>query len=343
MLTRPESFRTVRFVLTATGALALILPLAAADEAVSVWGMNAGDRFLVSVVIVKQTDVTIDDQPPIRSETTDKLRIEYRVVQVSTNGEAICVARLQRPNRETDKASPDSLKSAAGNVVNLEDLLVVLHVDSEGIVQRVSTADKESILANVASPEPSALRLLEHACPDEVIASWFGRPFWIACHPEDAKPGHTWNRADDIAMGEFGTLRNSNDITIAGGKTRLTDVEISGTGRFVPLVVPQTDSQFSSSILKDVTAELDQFSGTARMFLRSANEDKIQPIRKRPQFDSMELTIRLHGQGLLQKGQSDPPQQVAFQQTQIQSWNLVEFEFGRPEIFFNFPVPVDAK
>ena len=92
-----------------------------------------------------------------------------------------------------------------------------------------------------------------------------------------------------------------------------------------------------------VGGQLDQVSGTARMFLTSADEDKTQPIRKRPQFESMELTIRLHGKGSHQKGQSDQPQQVTFRQTQIQSWNLVEFEFGRPEIFFNVPIPVDAK
>jgi hypothetical protein len=63
----------------------------------------------------------------------------------------------------------------------------------------------------------------------------------------------------------------------------------------------------------------------------------------RPQFESMEFTIRLHGRGTLPAKQPGGLQQVTFQQTQVQSWNLVDFEFGRPEFLFNVPVPADAK
>jgi len=335
--------RTIRFVFAVTLATRMMSFPASADEPGPVWGVSAGDRFQVSVVIVKQTEVTIDDQPPTLSETKDRFLIEYRVAQISATGDAVIVASLRRPVRETGTASPASLKSAAEAAGTLEDLLVVLHVDSEGVVQKISPTDREALIAQVSSLDPSVTRLLQNACSDDVIAGWFGRPFWLTTDPATAAQGQTWSRSDEMTVGVFGTLRSEVELKAGATVDQRMGLEMSGTGRFVPLVVPETDSPGHSFQLKNVDATLDQFTGRARMFLSpaEANPDGTNP--KRPQFESMEVTVRLHGSGTHQQNPSDKVQQVSFRQTQIQSWTLVDFQSGRPEFRFSVPVPIPAR
>ncbi len=339
---RTKLFRTIRWVFAATLAVRMVSYPASADEPKPVWGVSAGDRFQVSVVIVKQTEVTIDDQPPTLSETKDRFQIEYRVAQISPTGDSVIVGGLRRPVRETGATSPASLRSANEAAGTLEDLLVVLHVDSDGVVQKISATEKEALLTQVSSLDPSVTRLLQNTCSDDVIAGWFGRPFWISTDPVAAAPGQTWSRSDDTAVGAFGTLRSSIELKTGAIVDQRMGVEISGTGRFVPLVVPETDSPGDALFLTNVEATLDQFSGRARMFLSPAAADLVAANPKRPQFESMEVMIRLHGNGILQQSSSDKKQQVNFRQTQIQSWTLVEFELGRPEYRFRVPAPIPA-
>ena len=71
-------------------------------------------------------------------------------------------------------------------------------------------------------------------------------------------------------------------------------------------------------------------------------QPEVIPRQKDVHFQSMEINIRLHGNGTLKGAVGKADQNVAFRQTQMQSWILTELTFARSEYFYDVPVPIPA-
>lgn len=333
-----------------------IVPAAViADEAApaklptTLWSLRTGDRFVVQIFIVKQTEVTIDEQPPTTSDTRDRFEIEYQVTESLKSGDLVFSARLRKVTREAGVGAPASLRSSSPAVRSLEELRLKFQVDPLGYITSINSKERDALLAALSALDPTAWQLLRESCPDEVIIEWFARPFWTAVDPaanSNNKSAGTLQYPDReaaIALGAFGVLKTTLALQPDTGAGEENSVTISGTGRFSPLVIPPSSQSPGRLPLKDFTAELDEFSGRVRL---SNDNEEIEagpkPTRSR-MFQSMETTARLHGAGLMQKLPASDFAKVSFQQTQIQLWVVTEQSFAEPLIPFGIPVPVDPK
>ena len=173
-------------------------------ESNAVWGLTTGDTFTANVVIIKQTEITVGDQAPTVSETKDRFQIQYQVAGSGPAGDIIIAARLQRPLREVGDSSSSALKVDGQTTKLLEELTMILGMDSGGKYTSLASSDRDAIVATFSGLDPSASKLLLDACPDSVIAGWFGRPFWVAQDRKSLKVGAAWSRSEDIALGPFG-------------------------------------------------------------------------------------------------------------------------------------------
>ncbi len=327
------------------------LQAAQADEPQTVWRLRTGDKFVVNVFIIKQTEVTIEGQPPETNETRDRFEIEYTVTAVMKSGDGFFTVRLKKATRETGNTTSESIKASAPSARSLEDLRLRFQVDRLGQITNIDRRDKEAFLVALSSLDPSAWQMMRDACSDEALAGWFSRPFWPAV-PDPivaaADQGEATEskaeipeRVEAMALGPFGLLNTTVQLTPPTNVDDETGLKISGTARFAPLVVPKSRQAQARLPLRDITAELDEFSGRVRLAKRNpvGREQKI--IQRGLAFQSMETTARFHGSGLL-TSVDDEPRKLSFRQTQIQLWILAGQTLARPEMPFGVPAPLDA-
>jgi hypothetical protein len=314
----------------------------AADEQTSVWELRGGDRFIVNVFVVKHTEVTVGEKPPVTSDTRDRFEIEYRVLEVLKTGDVVLAARLRRSVRETGESSPGSLKTASQSKSTLEDLRIRIQVDPAGQVLPLDELERESVLSTLSGVDPATVRLFRDSCPEEVIAGWFGRPFWTASDSTEAN-GQIPERSDSLSFGPFGTMRTQLTITTRPAADLRREYLIAGKGRFVPLVVPESIGSQKTVLLTDVVAELEEYSGKVTAPGDSDAEEPPEDVPRSLPFQSMDLTVRFQGSGMFQTSENSPRQKLLFRQTQVQSWILTSHTFGRPEVPLGIPVPPDVR
>lgn len=311
----------VEVVLCAVCAICGTGKAATADEPSTIWGLADGNRFVVSVMIVKQTEVTVDGQQPVIAETRDRFEIEYRVTEVLKNGDVVIAAKLRKGTREAVDATTDAAPAPSPPARALDDLRISFQVDSGGLLTSIDVQDKDALLAALSGLDPSASQLMRDSCPDEVIGSWFGRPFWIAAgSPADepdtvTHPPKIFERQDSLSLGPFGILRTEVELKPVEAADEEALLSISGTGRFVPLVILKSSSVQMPLPLKDFSAELDDYSGKVQLS-RDASALGEPPVQ------SLKLDIRFHGTGTLQNPATSESQSVTFRQSQTQLWIL---------------------
>lgn len=365
MQDRQREFRCLVHLCLFSGIFAAAVFPAHADETNAVWGLKAGDRFVVSVLSVKHTEVAIGDQPPTNSDTRDRYEIEYRVTQVRNSGDAVIAARLRKASRDVSESSQDSLKASARSARALEDLRLGFEIDRTGRILTITERDRDSILSSLSGLDVSTSQLLRDSCPEDVIASWLSRPFWAEptdsadVTPQDSgQKGQTKSpltRKDSIALGPFGVMQATLEFEPNAADEEEKSLTITGKGRFAPLIVPNRETISSKIPLQNITAELDEYSGKILLALERPKEEAPAPEgsgpESRPQlisgqndvhFQSMELNIRLHGSGTLKGTAGNADQNVTFRQTQMQSWILTELSLARSEYLFDVPVPIPA-
>lgn len=360
-----RTFRCLLHLFLFIGTLSTAVFPARADETSAVWGLKTGDRFVVSVLSVKHTEVTIGDQPATNSDTRDRFEIEYRVTQVRNSGDAVIAARLKKANRDVGEASQDSLKASARSVRALEDLRIGFEIDPTGQILTITERDRDSILSALSGLDVSTSQLFRDSCPEDVIASWLSRPFWAGLtdsgdlllkdgdQKEQTKSSLT--RKDSIAIGPFGVMQATLELEPSAADKKEDSMTVTGKGRFAPLVVPNRETISSKIPLQNVTAELDEYSGKILLALEKPKDEtpllegsrpeslpEIIPRQNDVRFQSMELNIRLHGSGTLKGTAGNPDQNVTFRQTQMQSWILTELNIARSEYLFDVPVPIPA-
>jgi len=325
-----------------------------ANESPAVWGLKAGDSFVINVFIVKQTEFTVEGQPPETNETRDRFEIEYTVATILKSGDALITVRLKRATREAGDSTSESLKTSVSSARSLEELRLRFQVDILGQITEIDRRDKEAFLVALSSLDPSAWQMLRDTCSDEAISGWFSRPFWTALASDptivDREPNAPpvqatpiLERVESMALGPFGMLNTSIQLQPAKGKDDEPGFTISGTGRFVPLVVPESRQAQGRLPFKEVTAELDEFSGRVRLAKAEPQDPNAPPTRRTMNFQSMETTARFHGSSLLQTSPEEEARKVSFRQTQIQLWILAEQTEGRREMPFGVPGPLDAR
>jgi hypothetical protein len=335
---------------------------ARADETNAIWGLKTGDRFVVSVLAVKQTEVKIGDQPATNSDTRDRFEIEYRVTQVKNSGDAVIAARLRKASRDVGEASPDSLKASARSARSLEDLRIGFEIDPTGQILTITERDRDFILSALSGLDIATSQLLRDSCPEDVIASWLSRPFWPGpTDSADVLPQEgdqkeqtkaSLTRKDSIAIGPFGVMQATLELEPIAADKKEDSIIVTGKGRFAPLVVPNRETISSKIPLVNVTAELDEYSGKILLAQKKTEDETPGPEGSRPEllpevipgqkdvrFQSMELNIRLHGSGTLKGTAGNADQKITFRQTQMQSWILTELSLARSEYLFDVPVP----
>lgn len=362
MQDRQRAFRCLMHLLLFSRIFTAAVIPARADETNAIWGLKTGDRFVVSVLAVKQTEVTIGDQPATNSDTRDRFEIEYRVTQVKNSGDAVIAARLRKASRDVGEASPDSLKASARSARSLEDLRIGFEIDPTGQILTITQRDRDSILSALSGLEISTSQLLRDSCPEDVIASWLIRPFWagptdsadVLLQDGDQKEQTTSSltRKDSIAIGPFGVMQATLELKSNAVDNNKHLITVTGKGRFARLVVPNRETISSKIPLVNVTAELDEYSGKILLAQKKPKDETPVPEGSRPEslpeiipgqkdvrFQSMELDIRLHGSGTLKGSAGNADQNITFRQTQMQSWILTELSLARSEYLFDVPVP----
>ena len=365
MQDRQRAFRCLLHLFLFSGFLAAAVVSARADETNAIWGLKTGDRFVVNVLSVKHTEVTIGDQPATNSDTRDRFEIEYRVTQVKNSGDAVIAARLRKASRDVGEASQDSLKASARSARSLEDLRIGFEIDPTGQILTITERDRDFILSSLSGLDISTSQLLRDSCPEDVIASWLSRPFWTG--PTDSadvlpqegdqkkQTKSSLTRKDSIAIGPFGVMQATLELEPNAADNNKNLMTVTGKGRFAPLVLPDRETISSKIPLQNVTAELDEYSGKILLAQKKTKDETPVPDGSRPEslpeiipgqkdvrFQSMELNIRLHGSGTLKGTSGNADQDVAFRQTQMQSWILTELSLARSEYLFDVPVPTPA-
>jgi hypothetical protein len=365
MQDRQRAFRCLLHLFLFTGTFSAAVFPAHADETKTVWGLEAGDRFVVSVLSVKHTEVTIGDQPATSSDTRDRFEIEYRVTQVRNSGDAVIAAKIRKASRDVGEASQDSLKASARSARALEDLRIGFEIDSTGQILTITARDRDAVLVALSGLDVSTSQLLRDSCPEDVIAAWLSRPFWAGLTGEvdelpqgsdqKEKQKSPLTRKDSIAIGPFGVLLTTLELQPNAADKNEESITVTGKGRFVPLVVPNRETTSSKIPLQNVTAELDEYSGKILLAEEKPKEEtlvpegdlpelrpEILPHQKDVHFQSMEVKIRMHGSGTLKGPVGSADQNVTFRQTQMQAWILTELAFARSEYFYDVPVPIPA-
>ena len=365
MQDRQRAFRCLLHLFLFSGIFSAAVLPARADESNAIWGLKTGDRFVVSVLSVKHTEVTIGDQPATNSDTRDRLEIEYRVTQVKNSGDAVIAARLRKASRDAGEATQDSLKASARSARSLEDLRIGFEIDPTGQILTITERDRDLLLSALSGLDVSTSQLLRDSCPEDVIASWLSRPFWAG--PTDSadvlpqegdqkeQTRSSLTRKDSIAIGPFGVMQATLELKPNAADNKKNSMTVTGKGRFAPLVVPNRETISSKIPLQNVTAELDEYSGKILLAQKKPKDETPVPAGSRPEslpeiipakndvhFQTMELSIRLHGSGTLKGMAGNTDQNVTFRQTQMQSWILTELSLARSEYLFDVPVPVPA-
>lgn len=362
MQDRQRALRCLLHLFLFSGLFAAAVLPARADETNAIWGLKVGDRFVVSVLSVKHTEVTIGDQPATNSDTRDRFEIEYRVTQVKNSGDAVIAARLRKASRDVGEASPDSLKASARSARSLEDLRIGFEIDPTGQILTITERDRDFILSALSGLDIATSQLLRDSCPEDVIASWLSRPFWPGptdsanAPPQEGDQKEqtkaSLTRKDSIAIGPFGVMQATLELEPNAADKKEDSIIVTGKGRFAPLVVPNRETISSKIPLVNVTAELDEYSGKILLAQEKSKDETLMPEGSRPEslpevipgqkdvrFQSMELNIRLHGSGTLKGTAGKADQKITFRQTQMQSWILTELSLARSEYLFDVPVP----
>jgi hypothetical protein len=305
----------------------------------TIWGLNEEDSFTVSVNIEKKTTVRIGDAPETTSTTNDHLTLYYHVVQVTSDKDCLMAVQIGLGDRNVTPTSPDPLQVASKTPPATENQAFGLVVSPDGTARVRSPKDVPELLRSLAIADPKVERLLSETCPEDVIVGWLARPFLITPRPGENASEQTWSQPVSIAMGNFGSVVLDAEMTLKPKDEEYSVVSISGKGRFRPLVVPEKLSETRSLLLSQVMVDLDEFSGTARVWKPVSKEKQANDVR--PMLEDLNMTCRIHGSGLLEPDAAKA-QKVSFEQVQVQSWLVTSHNIGLPE--YRLPtIPFDAR
>ena len=312
------------------------------------WGLKQGDKFSVVVADSRRTDIVVDGEPEVTQQSSESMQIQFTAVDFERTGDVIVRAYMQRIERKPEVAVLAGLNAPP----------IFLRIQPDGKVSMLNPESRELLLASLTDRDPEAMNVLKKCMTDESIASWFSIPFWPPGPAESADEKESWERSQEVSLGTLGTLQM--DMSLLRGKTEdnMSKLAITGKARFRPLVLPETETA-TFPFFSNVSIEIDEIFGTGQMYQLLPDENDAAP--QRPGFESIEWTIRLHGEAMLRSPVSvktksgepaeseisttqktqDSARKVTFRQTQHSVWTLQSFEHGNRRMFDDrMPIPV---
>ena len=329
--------------ITAILLLAVLVPPVAAQTIRDVpgfWGLRQGNEFTVLMASSRRTDIAVDGQPEVTRETSETLLIQYRVVAIERSGDVSITAFV----RKTDRRPPSAL------LTRLAGVTFELTIHPDGNVSADTPEGRDALATYLSNGDPESVQVLRKCLTDDTIASWFSIPFWMIRPAEDRKKADAWERNHDVSLGTLGSLRMDLSFRVGDIKDNMASVVIASDEHFRPLVLPDTDSA-AFPFLSNVSLEIDDVSGTGRLYVASPDAD--EPPRSRPEFESVEWTMQLHGDAQLplaklQKNAAVPGSdddaapktdvakktaKVTFRETLHHDWTLQSYSIGVPRMF----------
>lgn len=333
--------------------LSLVVPAVAAQPIRDVpgfRGLRPGNHITVLVASSRQTDISIDGQPEVTQETSESLQIQYRVIAVERSGDVVVKTIVSK----IDRQPPSSI------LTRLAGATFSLTIHPDGNVSTLTAEGRDAMVMHLSNGDPESAQILRKCLTDEAIASWFSIPFWMIRPVEDERTHDAWERSHDVSLGTLGSLHLDLNFQAGDIEGSLANVVIAGDAHFRPLVLPDTDAR-AFPFLSNASVEVDEVSGTGRLYV--AEPDADEPPQARPEFESVDWTLRLHGEAELPLAKVEktaavplPDDEIAaeqevsrksgtvtFRQSQHHAWTLQSFSIGMPGMFGKELVPIPVQ
>jgi len=305
----------------------------AAQTAAPVWRLQAGDSFEVLSQLTRRTLISFPDQEPVPLETTDEQLLRYTAETVSTAGDVVFVVEVRGARRSVSGQASRSWKASVGDLQKLKDFRLRLQVDPEGRTTLLPGDNYSNSLQKLASGDDSYAKFLQVAIPQELLAAWFERPFWLPrrdmVQPDMAE--FTVNFLENA--GPFGLLRCDAVLKLqtqpakpdSSDQTPVTTLQITGSPRYVQLplnAAAVSPAEKLSLPLKDLKINSASLTGSVLPAKRSASV--------RPPFDR--ILTQLSAQGTISLPQSsaasDGQSELPFELQQIHQIQVTGFSFA---------------
>ena len=319
-------------------AMTVLLLPSSVPAQTTVWGLQRNDRFSVETVIERETTVQLGEGPQSVSTSRDSLVFEYIVVDILRGGDIAVQVRVTRADRDPDGQSGAAGNSLARQLALLRNLKVTLVIDADGVVK--SVPDYRESLSRLADANQSGRQLASDSIPEEVVATWFGHPFWMTLPQGKRENGTRWERIHQTSLGQLGALRTVATCAVDSVEdAAMTGITVSGDSRYL---TPDSADDDTADLLNFVGAKaaMESFSGTGSIIVTDNSEDDEQPVteKKRPQFEKLSLEFSCSGTATVRSGGTETT--LRFQQQQKQSSRLLPgYRIGRqPDLrIFNQP------
>lgn len=307
----------------------------------SIWGLQSNDRFVLNVMISRETELVIDEAAPVTNKVVDRLELEYQVTQIDPSGNATLNVRVRGAIRDPGAVSDEQDLLADRRLSLLNDVQLSIDVAPDGTVEQLSTSDREALLQTLAGLNPTSLSVLNECCSEQSLIAWLARPFWFSDDFGKLKPGYSWDESDLISLGILGNVRTDLRIEVAEpGASPLVKLQLKGNGAFVPLIGSHQAQKAMPIRLAEPAVVLDEYSGSATLRQPPLPSEKDEPeSRSRPLFDQLSLKMSFSGSCVAEDDQKS--RNVRFRQTQIQSWLLAKWSFGGPPLLIRGPLSAE--
>lgn len=295
-------------------------PAPAPNVGAVVWNLSPGDIFRVAVASTRTTSLTVNGQALPPQKSSDILQLEYQLRVVVPDGDAIFQVRVLAAELGSGTLDANSISARSEGVAEaaqrkLQQLPPVsLQVSPSGGIT-MSSEQHKSLLEKIAANDAASFSLLRKASPREIHTSWFGRPFWFPSRSLLLDAKAPWTASCTDSCGPFGVLQTEITLERLPAEEGLARCQLTGTPRFVPLVLPARDAADAPLPIADLKIEAAEFSGTAwlkpeqptvvddtpapRPFLPGGGADpRAANPGRRPPFQSLDTLLKVSGRGV---------------------------------------------
>jgi len=263
-----------------------------------VWKLQAGDSFLVLSRLYRRTVISFPDQPPAPLETEDWQQLRYTVDTVSPAGDATFSIEVQDASRQSRGQASRAWKAGAADLQKLTGFRLWLQVDPEGRAALPPGDSYQTSLQKLAGGDDEYAEFLRVACPEELLLSWFERPFWLP--RRDMIQPQMQERTVGVVenIGPFGLLRCDAVLRIQAAAPNgeqptpaAISLQISGTPRFLPLPLGDAATTPAAKVNLPVT----DIRVTEAKLTGLIKPTSIRSATARPPFESILTEISAKG------------------------------------------------
>lgn len=305
---RVDGFQSVKTQGAVTDESAPSVPVTTAP----VWKLQAGDSFVVLSRLYRRTLIDFPDQPAAPLETEDRQQLRYTVDTISPTGDAVFIIEIEESRRQSVGQASRAWKAGAVDLQRLNGFRLWLQVDPEGRASLLPGDSYRSSLQKLAGGDDDYAEFLRVACPEELMVSWFERPFWlprrnmIQAEMQERTVGVVEN------AGPFGLLRcdavlrvqqepESSEAEVQPSQpaapsrepstTATVSLQISGTPRFLPLPLSHGATTPAAKVNLPVTDIRITEANLTGLIKPSA----IRSANARPPFESLLTNVSAKG------------------------------------------------